>query len=70
MAESNYECLQMAFYATSDKVGPEELFPILLVFDAVPRPARKLPAATKIEHGKSIVTGMKTVETLQTRLRL
>lgn len=40
------ECLQMSVYAANATMGPEGLFPMLLVFGALPRPARSFPSIT------------------------
>lgn len=41
---SGKECLQLSFFATSCTVDPEGLCQELLVFGAVPRPARRSSA--------------------------
>ena len=47
---SDDECLQMAVYANNTTMGSEGLCPMLLVYGAIPRPARATPSPTQLER--------------------
>ena len=51
---SDAECLQMAVYAANATIGPEGLCPMLLVFVAFPRPARRSPSPTQLQRQNAI----------------
>ena len=42
------ECLQMAVYPANATIGPEGVCPLLLVFGALPRPARHMPKPVQL----------------------
>ena len=48
------ECLQMAVYAANATIGPKVVCPMLLVFGALPRPARHMPSPTQIQRQQAI----------------
>lgn len=47
------ECLQMTTYSVNSVMVPGGLVPMLLVFGAVPRPARTAPATGQLPIGRS-----------------
>lgn len=64
------ECLKMAVFAVNSTVGPEGLCPILLVFGAIPRPARTSPTITQLERARAIDAAMKEAEHEQSKRRI
>lgn len=64
---NDHECLKMAFYAVNSTMGPEGLVPMLLVFGALPRPARTTPAPTQLHRQRFIEEAKKTVSTEQAK---
>lgn len=44
----------MATFAVNSVTGPEGLCPLLLVYGAIPRPARNMPALTQLQRAKAI----------------
>ena len=64
------ECLQMAVYSTNSTIGPEGLCPMLLVFGAIPRPARMTPSPSQLDRQKAIEEAKKEVEQEQSRRRI
>lgn len=68
--ESDEDCLQLAVKAVNDTIGPEGLCPTLLVFGAIPRPARKTPAPQQLERAKAIDEAMNAVGKEQAKQRV
>lgn len=66
---TNDECLKMAMYAVNSTIGLEGLCPILLVFGAMPRPARSIPTPSRIKRAEAI-DKMKAVQKEQVRKRV
>lgn len=64
------DCLRMAVFANNSTIGPEGLCPMMLVFGAVPRPARASPAPTQIERQTAIEQAKKEVVKEQAKRRL
>lgn len=64
------ECLQLAVYACNATMGPEGLCPMLLVFGALPRPARISPSPGQLERQLCIEAAKKAVLTEQARRRI
>lgn len=62
-----HECLRMDIFAVNATVGPEGLCPILLVFGALPRPARAMTAPFQIHRSITIEKAMRDVEKEQER---
>lgn len=60
--ETKFNTLQMAVKSVNDTIGPEGLCPTLLVFGAVPRPARVSPSPDQIDRAKAVENAMKAVE--------
>ena len=60
--ETDADMLQLAVKAVNDTIGPEGLCPTLLVFGALPRPARNLPASTQLARSDALEQAMKAVE--------
>lgn len=57
--ETSYaDCLTMAVYAVNCTVGPEVLWPTLLVFGAIPRPLRTRPSPQHLERAETIDKSM------------
>lgn len=48
--KSNQEGLQLAVSAVNCKVDSEVLCPVMLLFEAISRPARTLPASSQMER--------------------
>lgn len=59
--ETNGECLQMAVKVVNDTIGPEGLCPTLLVFVALPRPAKKGCADTQLHRAQAMDAASKAV---------
>lgn len=55
-------CLQLAVFAVNATIGPEGLCPMLLVFGALPRPARRMPSKTKLARSQAIEMAMTMAE--------
>ena len=64
------DCLQMAVFATNATMGPEGLCPMLLVFGAMPRPARTTPSPKQLERQRAIEEVKRAVESEQSRRRI
>ena len=64
------ECLRMAVYATNCTMGPEGLVPMLLVFGALPRPARTTPSPSQLMRQEAMEQAKKAVATEQAKRRL
>lgn len=64
------ECLKLAVYAVNSVMGPEGLTPILLVFGALPRPARSTPSPTQLVRQAAIEEERKRASAEQAKLRL
>ena len=64
------ECLQMAIYASNTTIGPEGLCPMLLVFGALPRPARQAPSPTQLDRQLAIESAKKEVQQEQAARRI
>ena len=64
------EILRLSVKAVNDTTGPEGLCPTLLVFGAIPKPARNTPSPTQIERAKSIEDAMTEVSKVHARTRL
>lgn len=58
---SDADCLRMAVYASNATMGPEGLCPMLLVFGALPRPARKTPSPNQLQRQHAIEEAKKAV---------
>lgn len=69
-SESNVDCLQMAVKDVNDTIGPEGLFPTLLVYGAIPRPARNTPAPTQLARARAIDNAMDLVRKEQAKRRV
>lgn len=69
-SDSDNECLQMAVKAVNDTVGPEGLCPTLLVFGALPRPARNIPSPTQLGRSQAIEKAIKAVEKEQVKRKI
>lgn len=69
-SETDDECLQLAVKAVNDTFGPEGLIPTLLVFGAIPRPARTEPAQCQLERAKALDAGMDHVRKEQASRRI
>lgn len=67
---SDAECLQMNTYAMNSIIGPEGLCPMMLVFGALPRPARSKPSPTQLERATAIENAKKEVEKETARRRI
>lgn len=67
---ADHECLRMAVFAVNSTIGPEGLCPILLVFGAIPRPARVGSSSSQIERAEAIDKATKEVEKEQARRRI
>lgn len=68
--EVHAEFLQMAVFSVNATIEPEGLCPILLVFGAIPRPARASSTQTQLERAKCIEHAMAEVEQDQARRRI
>lgn len=64
------ECLRMAVYAVNNTTGPEGLCPTLLVFGALPRPARRIPSVSQLARAEMIDKAMDTVSKEQSKRRI
>lgn len=69
-SETDAECLQLAVKSCNDVMGPEGLCPTLLVFGAIPRPARKTPAADQLERARVLDAAMTEVQKEQSKRRV
>ena len=58
---SNNDCLLMATFAVNSVTGPEGLCPMLLVYGAIPRPARMSIAPTQYKRAEAIDEAMNAV---------
>ena len=67
---NDHECLKMAVYANNSTMGPEGLCPMLLVFGALPRPARTSPSPTQLVRQQAIEDAKIAVEREQAKRRL
>lgn len=61
------ECMKMSLFAVNATVGPEGLFPILLVFGVIPFPEGSIPSATQLQRASSLDAAMPEVEKEQAR---
>lgn len=69
-SETDSECLQLAVKAVNDTIGPEGLVPTLLVFGAIPRPARIEQAGPQVERAKALDKAMDNVRKEQASRRI
>lgn len=60
----------MAVCSVNSAIGPQGLWPILLVFDVIPRPARLAPSTTKLDRASVIYSVISEVEKVQARRRI
>lgn len=60
----------MSVFAINATVGPEGLCPMLLIFGAIPRPARNTPSATQMERAQTIDHSMDEVIKIHAIMRL
>lgn len=67
---SDDECLKLAVHGVNNTMGPEGLVPTLLVFGALPRPARKTPAPSQLQRQQALEEASKAVEHEQAKRRL
>ena len=67
---SDQDCLKMAVYACNATMGPEGLCPMLLVFGALPRPARTTPSPTQLQRQTSIEEAKELVLQEQSKRRI
>ena len=58
---TNDDCLLMATFSVNNVIGPEGLCPMLLVYGALPRPARATPALTQRQRADAIDKAMTEV---------
>lgn len=63
-------CLGMAVFSVKSNMGTEGLCTTLLVFGTIPRPARKIPSATKFERASAIENAMTDEESEKSRRRI
>lgn len=64
------ECLKMAVFAVNSTMGPEGLIPMLLVFGAIPRPARTILSPTQLERQKAIEAARHAAQHEQAKRRV
>lgn len=64
------ECMRLAVFSINATVLPEGLFPILLVFGAIHRPARETPSPSQLARAQAIDSSMDEVEKTQARRRI
>ena len=64
-SESASDLLQAAVKCVNDTVGPEGLCPTLLVFGALPKPARQAPSPTHLQRAAAIDNAMREVQKVQ-----
>ena len=69
-SESDADVLQMAVKAVNDTIGPEGLCPTLLVYGAIPRPAKLTPAETQLARAKALDSAMDSVRKEQAKRRV
>ena len=68
--ESDSDVLQLAVQAVNNTLGPEGLIPTLLVFGALPRPARNIPAPRQTDRARAIDGAMKGVKQIQAQRKV
>ncbi len=64
------EILQLAVKSVNDTTGPEGLCPTLLVFGAIPKPARPGMATTQLERARAVDAAMSEVSKVYARTRV
>lgn len=67
---SDVECLKMAVYANNSTIGSEGLCPILLVYGALPRPARVTPSPSQVERQRVVEESRVEVQSEQAKRRV
>lgn len=60
----------MALFAVKSIIFPEGLCPMLLVFGALPRPARRNPSVTQLKRARTMELAIISVEKDQARRRI
>ena len=69
-SETDIDCLQMAVKAVNDTIGPEGLFPTLIVYGTLPRPLRRTPAETQIRRAEALDSAIKEVQKEQAKRKI
>ena len=64
------DVLSMATKAVNNTVGPEGLCPTILVFGALPKPARNSLTPTQVQRAVAIENAMKEVSSIQAKTRV
>lgn len=64
------DALSYAVYTVNCTVGPEGQVPMLLVFGALPRPARQVPAPTQLERAKAMERAREDVARIHAKNRV
>lgn len=63
------ECLEMAVFAVNSSIGPEGVCPMLMVFGAIPNPARVGSSPTQTQRARDIEAAVREAEKEQARRR-
>lgn len=67
---TDVECLRMDVFSVNATLGPKGLCPMLLVFGALPRPARSIEAPTQVRRAQVMELAAKDFQREQGRRRI